>query len=214
MMRKILYLLLLSVSLGMQARHESADGVACMLRDCDLLFQIAGTSNAITDVTDGVGSLNIEHVGVYACIDGRRVVVEALPRRGVCVTPLDTFLSRNVSEDKKPLVVVGRVTGDVDRSRSMANVLGFVGCDYDSLYLPDNKEIYCSELVQKSFVTHGNAPVFTTVPMTYRNSEGEIPVYWTEFYARHGMKVPEGEPGTNPGELSRRENVRIIFPFK
>lgn len=41
------------------------------LHDCDLLFQASVSGNAITDVTRGVDDMNIDHVGVFARIDGR-----------------------------------------------------------------------------------------------------------------------------------------------
>jgi hypothetical protein len=40
-------------------------------------------------------------------------------------------------------------------------------------------------------------------------SEGQITPYWQQFYKEHGMEVPEGWPGSNPGELSQRQEVRI-----
>ena len=39
---------------------------------------------------------------------------------------------------------------------------------------------------------------------------GRVTDYWKEFYSCRGMVVPEGKPGTNPGELSRRPEVTII----
>lgn len=182
------------------------------LHDCDLLFQASVSGNAITDVTRGVDDMNIDHVGVFARIDGRPSVIEALPGHGVCVTPLDSFLCRRMSPEGVPQGVVGRVTG-LDVQASLNGVQRFIGCNYDSLYLPGNREIYCSELVQFSFVDGGDNFVFESVPMTFRDSSGHIPDFWTRFYARHGMAVPEGRPGTNPGEMSRRKKVRIVMRF-
>ena len=76
-----------------------------------------------------------------------------------------------------------------------------MGKPYDYYYLPDDKEIYCSELVQISYVTDDGKLIFSTIPMTFRNREGEIPEFWVKHYAKKGIAIPEGEPGTNPGEL-------------
>lgn len=194
-----------------KAQDLMPDSVLNRLCDCDLLFQVAKRGNAITDVTQGAANLPIEHVGVYVCLDGRPLVLEAIPERGVCITPLDSFLCRQVSADGRPLVVVGRVTGDIDRKCSLERARSFLGCRYDSLFLPDNRDVYCSELVQKSFVHADGTPVFTPIPMTFRDAEGNIPEYWLRFYARHGRSVPEGEPGSNPGDLSRRPNVQMVW---
>ena len=209
----MIFMSLLLLPVHLLAQSCRTDSIIGLMQGCDLLFQIADQSNAITDVTDGVGHLEIEHVGIYAEVASRPSVIEALPSRGVCVTPVDSFLSRNVSADGMPLVVVGRVVGDMDAEQSLRNALELVGCEYDSLYLSDNEAIYCSELMQKCFVSHEGKPVFGTIPMTFRDREGNIPAVWTELYARHGMAVPEGAPGTNPGELSRSDNVAVVFRF-
>ena len=85
-----------------------------------------------------------------------------------------------------------------------------VGRPYDDLYLPGDSAVYCSELVQLCFVTIGGELVFDTVPMSFHDETGEITDYWRDFYARRGLTVPEGMPGTNPGDLSRRPQVTII----
>lgn len=178
--------------------------VADSLRDCDLLFHVSSSGNAITDVTRGTDGMLIDHVAVFARIGGRPSVIEALPGRGVCVTLLEEFVKRS------SVVIVGRVKGCLDTEASLNEVRRFIGCGYDSLYLPGNREIYCSELVQQSFVDGGGNLVFDSVPMTFRDASGHIPEFWTRFYARHGMEVPEGWQGSNPGEMSRRKNVEIL----
>ena len=45
---------------------------------------------------------------------------------------------------------------------------------------------------------------------SFRDSTGCITDYWIDFYRQHGMNVPDGAPGSNPGELSRRSQVTII----
>lgn len=204
--RLLIFIVLLCVSSAQKAHAGAADGgvVADSLRDCDLLFHVSSSGNAITDVTRGTDGMLIDHVAVFARIGGCPSVIEALPGRGVCVTPLEEFVKRSSA------VVVGRVTGDFDAEASLNEVRRFIGCGYDSLYLPGNREIYCSELVQQSFVDSGGNLVFDSVPMTFRDASGHIPEFWTRFYARHGMEVPEGWQGSNPGEMSRRKNVEIL----
>ena len=211
LLRRPAALLLAAVLMpAMQVCGADTDSVCGLLRDCDLLFQVSPGGNAITAVTSGTAGLQIEHVGIFARIGGRAVVIEAVPSRGVCVTPADSFMLRTDRASRPLPLVVGRVTGGLDAAASLARALSFVGCAYDRLYLADNDMIYCSELVQKSFADSAGRPVFATIPMTFRDSAGHIPAYWQRFYARHGMPVPEGWPGTNPGELSRRRNVEIV----
>ena len=64
-----------------------------------------------------------------------------------------------------------------------------------------------------SYVFEDGSRVFETVPMSFHDSSGQITDYWIDFYSSRGMAVPEGEPGTNPGELSRRPMVTIIGSY-
>ena len=85
-----------------------------------------------------------------------------------------------------------------------------VGKPYDDLYLPGDSAVYCSELVQMNFVDSCGTPVFDTIPMSFHDATCQVTDYWRVFYRKRGMQVPEGEPGTNPGELSRRQQVTIL----
>ena len=174
------------------------------LRDCDLLFHVSSTDNAITSVPEGTGELKIDHVAIYLKRDGRPYVLEAIDA-GVVYTPLDTVLAREGYH------IVGRVRGLLDRVRTLHRASAYLGRAYDHLFLPDNTAIYCSELVEQSYTLVDGRKVFGTIPMTFTTSTGEILPYWQTFYAEHGMSVPEGHPGTNPGELSRRKAIKIKY---
>ena len=188
------------------------------LREGDLLFHVVdeGEGNAITAVTPG----GIDHVAIYIGSSGVQEfgssgvqefgssgdvtgwVVEAVGS-GVVMTRMDSLLHRDGG-----YYLAGRVRG-IDRRRSVSNALSYLGRPYDDLYLADNEAIYCSELVQLSFVDRRGERVFEPVPMSFHDSTGVVTPYWREFYSRQGMEVPEGKPGTNPGELSKRKRVRL-----
>ena len=167
------------------------------LKQADLLFHVAGQGNAITDVTPGM----IDHVAI--CL-GSDSVIEAIPQQGVTTTALNVVLSR-----EEGYYIVGRVK-KADRRRSAEKARHYIGCRYDSLYLPDNADIYCSELVVLALVDKKGNRLFEPIPMSFHDSTGAITPYWKEFYERHGLPVPEGWPGSNPGELSRRRQVCIV----
>lgn len=177
------------------------------LRDGDLLFLVTKTPNAITAVTKGQHSQAIDHVGIFHFDEGRAMVLEAT-YDGVVETPLSDF-GKEASK-----VLVGRIRSKFDIRKSLSNAHAFIGRPYDFLYLPDNPEIYCSELVQLSFVDKDGRNVFAPIPMTFRDSNGDLPPYWQEFYSRRLTPVPEGVSGSNPGELSRRQNVRIKYEWR
>lgn len=230
---KALVVPLLVVVLGCSDERVSVSD----LRGGDLLFVVNGQGNNITDVTDGVDGLGIDHIAVFS--DGN--VVEAIPEYGVVENPLDSFLVRLSDRES---VLVGRIEG-LDVEESVANARKFLGRPYDDIFMPSDSAIYCSELVQKSFVFKDGQKerdhnvkgiaveatmacddvkdmnpkvtgcgtkhfVFGTIPMSFHDSTGNVTEFWTKFYSARGLAVPEGEPGTNPGQLSRDPNVKIL----
>lgn len=181
--------------------------VGQQLREGDLLFCCSDTANAITSVTTGLQDMPIDHVAIVHYIGGEQLglpyVIEAV-KPAVCLTPLDTFLCENGR------VLQGRVNADCDIVASIKRCLMLVGKPYDDLYLQGDSAVYCSELVQMCFIDPSGKLVFDLVPMSFHDATGQVTDYWQEFYQARGMKVPEGEPGSNPGELSRREQVTIL----
>ena len=198
----VLLLLCLALPLSGQAVRELNEG--------DLLFCCSGSANAITQVTSGVEDLPIDHVGIVHRIGGDvgpLFVIEAVKPQ-VCLTPIDTFLVNNAH------IIVGRVNVAMDVFRSIRRCLAMVGKPYDDLYLPGDSAIYCSELVQLNYRSVSDRPIFEPIPMSFHDSTGRVTDYWLEFYRQRGMNVPEGAPGTNPGELSRRPQITIIGRYQ
>lgn len=184
--------------------------VAQQLREGDLLFCCSDSVNAITAVTSGVDDLPIDHVAVVHYLggeDGPLYVIEAI-KPEVCLTPIDTFMMNNST------VLVGRVNVDCDVAASVAKCLAMLGKPYDDLYMPGDSAVYCSELVRMSYVNTVGELIFTPIPMSFHDNFGQVTDYWINFYAQRGMPVPEGKPGTNPGELSRRSQVTIIGRYR
>lgn len=181
--------------------------VGQQLREGDMLFCCSDTANAITVVTTGLQDLPIDHVAIVHYIGGEQLglpyVIEAV-KPAVCLTPIDSFLIENGR------VLQGRLNADCDMPASIKRCLAMVGKPYDDLYLPGDSAIYCSELVQMCFIDPSGKLIFDPVPMTFHDATGQVTDYWQEFYQARGMEVPEGEPGSNPGELSRSEQVTIL----
>ena len=203
---KLFFIFVLFIAFGCSSTRISD------LRNGDLLFIVNGNGNNITNVTKGMDGLGIDHVAIFA--DGN--ITEAIPEYGVVESSLDSFMVRLSDWES---VLVGRVEG-LDVDASVANARKLLGKPYDDIFMPSDSAIYCSELVQKSFVFDGKHQgledkdglrfVFDVIPMSFHDSTGNVTEFWTKFYAARGLAVPEGEPGTNPGQLSRDPNVKII----
>lgn len=207
MKRFVLNLLLLLVGLVAVPAYAQNDSLPMLsvndLRTCDLLFAVNERGNAITQSTSKLGELPIDHVGILYIKGGKPLVVEATTGYGVRSVGVAQFLADN------PVCVVGRVDG-INSLKSVTNALRFDGLPYDSLFEPDDSAMYCSELVQKSFVDTLGHAVFGTIPMSFHDATGKILPYWTELYRRHGRKVPDGAPGTNPSQLSNDHRTKLV----
>ena len=143
------------------------------LHEGDMMFVVKERSNPITDATQGINGLKIDHVAIFHHTDSADYALEAYGK-AVSLTPLTKFLDRAKGKEGKPLIAVGRVIVDCDMATSMSRALSYLGRPYDHFYMPDDKEIYCSELVQKSFVDHHGLPVFPTIPMSFHDKDGKI----------------------------------------
>lgn len=180
------------------------------LKTGDLLFAFDPRGNAITAVTSGVQGLKIDHVGIVLKDKKQVVVAEATSRKGVILTPLAEFLTHNtIPGDRYPSVVRGRLKTNFDETMLRTRVNHYLGLPYDSLYMPDDSAMYCSELVQKCYVSKGGKAIFPTIPMSFHDASGQITPYWKAFYAQRHKAVPEGMSGTNPGQLSRDSVLKI-----
>lgn len=168
----------------------------------DLIFQIADTgemSRAIADATAPNDSLQFSHVGIIEVSPrGEVSVIEATGHSGVTVTLLDSFMIH-----ARAGVVVMRVNVDFPVRECIERAKRHLGAGYDWWYLPDNDKFYCSELVEKSYLNADGTPIFSTIPMNFRDKDGNMPQFWIDLFARLGRPIPEGLPGTNPTQLSR-----------
>lgn len=166
----------------------------------DLLFHVSPHPNAITSVTSGM----VDHVAVVISSD---TVIEAVGQ-GVVLTPISELLHQEGQYQH------ARLRKKFDWERTLNNLKTYLGKPYDKLYLPDNDSIYCTELVQISFVNKKGQRIFAPIPMSFHDESGHITAYWRNFYQQYHMEVPEGQPGTNPNEMILRPELRSLGILK
>lgn len=183
----------------------------------DLLFNVVNMkkasefSRSIVGSTHGIDEKNISHVAIVCKEDSGLFVLEATGRHGVWMCPLDSFLSKaHKDKDGKTLILHARVKGNIDIKTSVANAKRHIGKKYDYIFNDSDEEFYCSELVQKSFVDKKGNLIFQPIPMSFHDDAGNILPYWTTYYSKKGLVVPEGAPGSNPGALSRHKRTKIL----
>ena len=182
----------------------------------DLLFQVTpgnAFTNAITAVTDGRQGIPFSHVAMVVPTNGRIMVLEAVPEAGVRLLSLDDFLDNSARTDGRPLAMAARLRDRRPGEDACRRAMTLLGSPYDEAFLPGNDAIYCSELIAASFLDENGEPLFASRPMNFRDSTGQIAPYWQEHFARQGMPVPEGVPGTNPGELSKDPALVAVYSY-
>ena len=190
------------------------------LQHGDLLFNVVspardGIAKAIVAVTEGIDLQRISHVAIVCKEpDGQLYALEATTQNGVCLTPIDTFLQRSDhTPDGKPLVLLGRLKDPSHVGASVAKAKTYLGRPYDFLYEPNDSAIYCSELVHYAYFSATGEELFPQQPMSFHDESGEITPFWIDHYRKWNRAVPEGEPGTNPGGISRSEHIVIVGKF-
>ena len=193
------------------------------LKTGDLIFQFEKTegsdfSKAITDATATLDSLKIVHVGIIEQIDQNYFVIEASPEEGVREIELSSFLESSPVINGQPAVIVKRLEIDFPVETTIRNARKLLGRNYDWTFLPDNEDIYCSELVYMSYTDSEGNHIFNSQPMNFRASDGSMPEFWTDLFSKLNMEVPEGLPGTNPNDLSKDSRLFTLpsplFPVK
>lgn len=199
-MKHLYLILLLACALGVNAQQQVLEG--------DLLFAYSSTAGrAISDATvHDSTALPIYHVAIATWVGDKLYTLEAIDE-GVVLTPYDKFQERSTS---KGGILIGRLRDRSGVDQSVSNAMEHLGKPYDDLYMIDTQEIYCSELVQLSYVNGKGQRLFPLINMSFHNAQGRILDYWREHYAKRGMAVPEGALGTNPAQIANDPAVEII----
>ena len=199
-MRHLLKILFVACALWANAQESILEG--------DLLFAYSATTGrAISQATvHDTTALPIYHVAIATWVGEKLYALEAIDE-GVVLTPYEKFVERTRS---KGGMLVGRLRDRSGASQSVSNAMEHIGKPYDYLYMIDTQEIYCSELVQLSYVNGRGQRLFPLINMSFHGSDGRILDYWREHYAKHNMAVPEGALGTNPAQIAHDPAVEIL----
>ena len=192
------------------------------LKEGDLLFQNTGSDdidNAIKDVTATASAKNYSHVGMAMQKDNKWFVVEAIPKQGVCITPIANFLERNKNKFNKSQTTVARLDNYYKPYLKTAIQYGIarVNTPYDDIFLWDDTSYYCSELVYKMFSTQDlpkDSIPFLTHPMTFNDSSGKPLTSWVKYYKARNQSIPEGIEGTNPNLMASSNHITFVHDYE
>lgn len=192
------------------------------LRAGDLLFQdldCGAMCNAITGVTSGVNDTNLSHVGMVRAdnSDGNAEVIESRSSTGVHVIALKEFFNNGGHDSNgKPRVIVGRLKARFQGliAAAVANATSWIDLPYNKNFTPDNslKSFYCSQLIYDAFLV-SNQSIFLENKMTFNGSDNRPLKEWVKYFNSLNCSIPEGQRGTNPGMMSRSENLTIVHAY-
>lgn len=190
------------------------------LQEGDLLFQDGdcGTfCEAIEKVTHGVNGARLSHVGMVAQGGDAEYVVLEASTQGVVETPIDSFLYRSTDQMGAPKVLVGRLKPPQQSliTPAIQYAIKQRGKAYDPLFNLNNDQFYCSELLYFAFKeANKGTPIFQLRPMTYKDpATGKPFPAWVNHFQELGKFIPEGQPGLNPGSMSRSIYLDIVHAY-
>lgn len=190
------------------------------LQHGDLLFCVAspsrdGIAQAIVSVTEGIDLQRVSHVAIVCQeSNGEMYALEASGKHGVWLNPIHSFFVHcDHSAEGHPMVLLGRLKDTTSIASCVEKAKTYLGRPYDYQYMPSDSALYCSELVQLSYIDHAGEAIFPQVPISFHDHNGQILPFWTTYYQQWNMAVPEGEPGTNPGGISRSDKITIVGKF-
>lgn len=182
-----------------------AGQLPALLKNGDLLFCVAQHDNAITLSTVRNSGYAVYHVGIAWVRDDGDIQVIDASDNGVCAAPLGSFAKRYAR------LLVGRLNDRSGVELTVNNALSFLGRPYDDIFMLDTNEIYCSELVQLSYVNGKGERLFPLINMSFHDAQGKLLEQWVKHYTRRGMAVPEGALGTNPAQIAGSSQLKIIY---
>jgi uncharacterized protein YycO len=192
------------------------------IEEGDLLFQNTGTgetATAIKDVSATSFSKNYSHIGMAMQEDDQWFVLEAIPKKGICKTPLIAFLNRNKNEFNKSKTTVARLERYYQAyiSEAIAYGMARINTPYDEIFLWDDDSYYCSELVYKMFSSQDlpkESIPFLTHPMTFKDSTGNLMPSWDRYYETRNQPIPEGIEGTNPNLMASSPHLKFVHDYE
>jgi hypothetical protein len=174
--------------------------------DGDIIFQTSqsGQSVAIQLATHSLYS----HCGLLFNDNGKWMVYEAI--QPVCKTPLEQWIARGDSSKGKPHYFVVRRLAKSDsimtpqvvkKMREAADKR--MGKNYDLWFGWSDENIYCSELVWKSYNEATGLEVGSLRPLGEYDLSS--PIVKKELSKRYGKKLPLEEPMISPGSIFESE---------
>lgn len=147
---------------------------------------------------DSVNIAQINHVGLYI---GNGQIIEATQKQGVIMRPLSAFLD-DANEN-----LITTINEPSLIAPAIARAKSYLGLPYNFSFHPDDKGLYCSQLITHAFKTHQGNDYFQCYPMNFRDATTQqILPYWINYYDKLKQIIPHDLPGSHPQQLLRQSS--------
>lgn len=166
----------------------------------DIIFIVDTTEKNISELSVGFGGYSYYHCALYI---GDGEIIEAVSSHGVIQDSLSKYTNYKI--------LVGRVDETKNfLARVILQAKEFLDYEYNDLFLPNiANKLYCSELIHQVFNLVSARKYFTQHKLSYiAPNNSEVSQYWIDFYGKHGLKVPHGESGSHPNNLSLDNKIK------
>ena len=184
----IIAVLLLLTGCGQQVNRLQNGDLVFVGLPMDYDAETGSMDAAISSATGREGALNLIHVAIAEVQADSVWIIDATIAHGVDRHPLDTFLTDfTLPDGSYPEFIVKRVKG-IDTDAAVERAKSFCGRAYDVRFLPDNEDLYCSELVQNSYLDAAGAQIFSSEPMNWLAPDGSMPPYWEWLFGLLGIE--------------------------
>lgn len=176
-------------------------------------YQADNMAQAIADATGGSDEINYIHTAVLEVDSlGAVWVIDATLARGIDRHPLDTlFKDFTLNDGGRATFKVMRLKDNGDAARHVEQCKALLGEEYDVYFLPGNGRHYCTEVVFDCYLNRDGSHIFDSVPMNFKNRDGEMPDYWNWLFGLLGQPVPQGVPGTNPQMMISSPQLQYVM---
>lgn len=183
----------------------SCQNYAQKFKDGDIIFQSSPSpqSAAIEEATNSPYS----HCGIIFYENGVPYVYEAVQPVGK--RSLEDWIESGVNE----MYVIKRLIdstllgpGEMQSLKNFA--LSQFGKNYDGVFNWSDKEMYCSELVYKSFWNACHIKLANLLPLRDFNIDG--PIVRKIMKERYGNEIPYDEPMVSPEQLFNSPRLMTI----
>lgn len=146
------------------------------------------------------------HVSMVINVESQEIkLIEATPKSGVILTKHNNLCKTHGFFSDIEVYRVG--LADEEITKAVDNSLKLVGLEYNDLFSSNytnskgNFSFYCSQLIQYVFNSIKKENIFPNIPMSFKDSTGEISEYWKNYYETRNTVPPQDEPGSHPSSI-------------